>query len=108
MANVYEVTVAWGDCDPAGIVFYPNYIRWFDEASRRLFAAAGLPWDTLFRQYDIIGLPLVSATADFRGPSRHGDTLVIHSEVKEWRRATWRPPTTGGFDEDFGVLSDFR
>ncbi len=21
---------------------------------------------------------------------------------------TWRPPTTGGFDEDFGVLSDFR
>ncbi len=22
--------------------------------------------------------------------------------------ATWRPPTTGGFDEDFGVLSDFR
>ncbi len=25
-----------------------------------------------------------------------------------WDVATWRPPTTGGFDEDFGVLSDFR
>ena len=22
--------VHWGDCDPAGIIFYPTYFRWFD------------------------------------------------------------------------------
>ena len=37
------LTVGWGDCDPAGIVFYPNYFRWFDDASWRLFEAGGLP-----------------------------------------------------------------
>ena len=81
MANVYEMTVAWGDCDPAGIVFYPNYFRWFDEASRRLFAAVGLPWETLFRRYDIVGLPLVSVSAleltsrkrDDNPPKKHGN-----------------------------------
>jgi acyl-CoA thioesterase FadM len=25
-----EILVAWGDCDPAGIVYYPNYFHWFD------------------------------------------------------------------------------
>ena len=29
----YSVTVQFGDCDPAGIVFYPNFQRWMDEAS---------------------------------------------------------------------------
>ena len=43
MVNECQLTVAWGDCDSAGIVFYANYFRWFDEASRRLFVRAGLP-----------------------------------------------------------------
>ena len=28
-------TVEWGDCDPAGIIFYPTYYRWMDAASWR-------------------------------------------------------------------------
>ena len=31
-------TVEWGDCDPAGIIFYPTYYRWMDAASWHLFA----------------------------------------------------------------------
>ena len=34
-------TVEWGDCDPAGIIFYPTYYRWMDAASWHLFAEAG-------------------------------------------------------------------
>ena len=26
-------TVEWGDCDPAGIIFYPTYYRWMDAVS---------------------------------------------------------------------------
>ena len=35
----HEVTVEWGDCDPAGIVYYPSYFRWCDQATYRLFEA---------------------------------------------------------------------
>ncbi len=33
--------VHWGDCDPAGIIFYPTYFRWIDAASWALFELAG-------------------------------------------------------------------
>ena len=33
--------VHWGDCDPAGIIFYPTYFLWFDAASWNMFAEVG-------------------------------------------------------------------
>ena len=41
--NVYAVNVQFGDCDPAGIVFFPNFSRWMDEASLAFFMACGVP-----------------------------------------------------------------
>ncbi len=41
--NSIDITVEWGDCDPAGIVFYPNYFRWFNQGAHALFGAAGMP-----------------------------------------------------------------
>ncbi len=35
--SIYRVTVEFGDCDPVRIVFYPNYCRWIDSATRHLF-----------------------------------------------------------------------
>ena len=34
--------VEFGDCDPAGIVFYPNFLRWMDAAALHFFRAAGV------------------------------------------------------------------
>jgi acyl-CoA thioesterase FadM len=34
--------VTWGDCDPAGIIFYPNYFRWIDSGTWNLFFTVGL------------------------------------------------------------------
>ena len=41
--HTLSVTVEFGDCDPAQIVYYPNFFRWMDAASRHYFAAAGVP-----------------------------------------------------------------
>ena len=84
--NVYRITVEWADCDPAGIVFYPNYYRWFDNATQALFASVGLPWHELFPSYGVIGLPLVETRARFVSPSVFGDKIEIESHVSEWRR----------------------
>ena len=35
--------VQWGETDAAGIVFYPNYFRWFDQATHELLAQLGYP-----------------------------------------------------------------
>ena len=41
----HSVNVEFGDCDPAAIVWFPNFFRWIDAASRHFFVQCGvLPW----------------------------------------------------------------
>lgn len=85
-SHIDQVRVAFGDCDPAGIVFFPNYFRWVDAASRQFFDACGVPsWCDLELVHGIIGTPLVSVTADFAAPARYGEQLDVHTTVEEWR-----------------------
>lgn len=88
--GVYERRVEWGDCDPAGIVYYPNYYRWFDNAGHRLLAAAGYTLERMRGRYGAVGFPLVHTGAAFRKPSRAGDLLRIESRVAAVTRKTIR------------------
>ena len=56
----HRVTVQFGDCDPAGIVFYPNFQRWMDEASLAFFMPCGVPpWREPVKTHGIVGTPLL-------------------------------------------------
>jgi 4-hydroxybenzoyl-CoA thioesterase len=84
--NTYTVEVEFGDCDPAQIVFFPNFFKWFDSGSRRFFVACGVPpWRELEKTAGIIGTPLVDARARFLRTASYGDRLTIETAVKEWR-----------------------
>jgi len=79
-------TVEFGDCDPAQIVFYPNFLKWIDSAARHLFVAAGVPsWAEMEAACGIIGAPLVEVTARFVRPATYGDEITVESWVDEWR-----------------------
>ena len=54
-----RIRVDWGHCDPAGIVFYPNYFRWFDQCTSALFESAGLPLPPAARHSDAVMKNLV-------------------------------------------------
>jgi 4-hydroxybenzoyl-CoA thioesterase len=87
--NCIRIRVEFGDCDPAGIVFYANYFRWFDQCTSALFHAAGLPLRQLFKTHGVVGIPLVEARARFIIPSTYGDELVAESCVSEWRKSSF-------------------
>jgi 4-hydroxybenzoyl-CoA thioesterase len=89
LTNTRTILVEWGDCDPAGIVFYPRYFAWFDAATAALFAAVGLPIHRLFREYGIAGMPMVDTRARFLEPSRFGDEVRIESTITEFRRSSF-------------------
>ena len=84
-----EVTIEWGDCDPAEIVFYPNYFRWFDASTAAHFKAAGLPKPELIRKYGVVGFPMVDTQAKFHIPSRFGDTVTIETRFTNFGRASF-------------------
>ena len=79
LKNNVSVKVSWGHCDPAKIVFYPNYFIWFDQNAHNLFNKAGLNMGHLMDKYGVVGLPIVNAHADFLYPSKYSD--VIEYEV---------------------------
>ncbi len=80
------VEVRFGDCDPAGIVFYPRYHRWMDAASLHFFMSFGVPpWHVLERINGVIGTPMLEHTTRFMKTATYGETIQIRTEVEEWR-----------------------
>ncbi len=84
--HVTRFTIEFGDCDPAGIVFYPNFLRWMDAASLHFFRAMGIPpWRELEAQTGIIGTPIVDVAARFLRPASYGDAIEVETTIREWR-----------------------
>ena len=83
------IDIEWGDCDPAQIVHFPRYFNYFDACTTALFKKAGLTKRKMLKTYRIIGVPMVDVRATFIAPSRFSDSVVIESEVTEWRRSSF-------------------
>jgi 4-hydroxybenzoyl-CoA thioesterase len=84
--HIHRVDVHFGDCDPAGIVFFPNFSRWMDQASLAFFMACGVPpWRELEAARGIVGTPLLEINTRFLLPATYGQTLEVHTSIEEWR-----------------------
>ena len=86
MSDVYTFTrglqVRFGDCDPAGIVFYPRYFEMFNNLVED-WCAEGL--GASFQELHGVrglGLPIVNLACDFVAPSRLGDVLNAELRVE--------------------------
>ncbi|WP_137150094.1 thioesterase family protein [Devosia sp. FKR38] len=89
-SNSTRVEIQFGDCDPAGIVYYPNYFRFFDNATAALLSAAfAMHKRNWLAHYGIAGIPMVDTGARFLVPSRFGDVVEINSEITELGRSSF-------------------
>ena len=85
-----QLTIEWGQCDPAGIVFNSRFFEMFDASTWMLFEAAlGVKPQALAATFGIIGVPLVDARANFLKPAKFGDVVEIASRVSEFRRSSF-------------------
>jgi len=85
-----SVEIQFGDCDPAGIVYYPNYFRFFDNATAGLLSAAfAMHKRNWLAHYGIAGIPMVDTGARFIRPSAFGDVVEIRSEITELGRSSF-------------------
>ena len=76
-----EKRILFQHCDPAGIVFYPQYFYLLSEAMEEFMLAAGKPQHehiTVKRR----GWPIVKLDVDFVGMSRYGETVSIDVMVR--------------------------
>lgn len=77
--------VTFGDCDPAGIVFYPNFFAWFDRTFHDWLREFGGHAD-ICKSLGALGIGLMGVDAKFRAPVYDGDMLEIALSVISFER----------------------
>jgi 4-hydroxybenzoyl-CoA thioesterase len=84
------IPVSFGDCDPAGIVYYPNHFRWFDATFHAMLRDRAGGHAAICARLGAIGLGLMDCGGTFRAPANDGDLLELAAHVVEWRDKTLR------------------
>jgi 4-hydroxybenzoyl-CoA thioesterase len=80
----YPVDVSFGDCDPAGIVFYPNYFRWMDATFHRLLQETAGGHARLCRELGAVGIGLMEVGLFFRSPVTEGQRIHFRITGIDW------------------------
>ena len=84
-----RVQVAWGDCDPAGIVFYPRFYAWMDTVSHVLAREMGISREAMLPPgSDLLGFPVVGTQAQYLTPARMDDLLEVRTRVARLGRSS--------------------
>ena len=90
LVNRRMIRIEWGDCDPAGIVYFPRYFQHFDNCTVALFeTATGLKKIEMVDDNEMAGIPMVNIRARFIVPSRYGDDVAVESQITEFRRSSF-------------------
>lgn len=93
----YRREISFGDCDPAGIVYYPNILAWVDGAFHQHLRAFG-GHAALCARLGSTGMGAVEVTSRFVQPLRDGDVLSIDITRIEWAAKTFELHSEGRTD----------
>jgi YbgC/YbaW family acyl-CoA thioester hydrolase len=73
---VIRKKVHWSDSDAAGVVWFPNFLGWFEDAEEELYAALGKTRQALLDELSF-AMPRVEAHIRFASPARPGQTIRV-------------------------------
>jgi acyl-CoA thioester hydrolase len=89
ITNIIEFQVEFGETDTAGIVFYPNYFRWFDRATHTWLNTIGLEHSELIEKYHY-AQPVTECGCQFVRPLRYNDPVKIETRLIELKESLFR------------------
>ena len=81
-----EIRIYYEDTDCGGVVYYANYLKYFERARTQYLEERGLSVAGLMNEGTVF--VVVHAEADYRSPARYGETLVIETEVSDLTAAS--------------------
>lgn len=84
----HEIRVIFGDTDQMGVVYYANYLRYFESARAAYWRDLGKSYKDL--EAWNVALPVVEAHCNYRRPAHYEDLLVVDTRVTELRGASLR------------------
>lgn len=83
-----DIQVNFGDCDPAGIVYFPRFFDFFHDAMETWFSAhLGVAYAQVVTGRKI-GFPAVHSEADFKVPCAFGESIAVELRVAKLGRSS--------------------
>jgi acyl-CoA thioester hydrolase len=83
-----ELRVIYGDTDQMGVVYYANYLRYFEAARGTLVRASGVSYAEVERSGYL--LPVIEVQVRYLRPARYDDLLAVTTTVEKVRGASVR------------------
>jgi acyl-CoA thioester hydrolase len=83
--NITRYRVIYGDTDQMGIVYYANYLRWFERGRSEFLRQIGLPYTAIEQQG--FNFPVIEVTCRYIQPARYDEVIKIETTLAEIGRA---------------------
>jgi acyl-CoA thioester hydrolase len=75
-----DIRVIYGDTDQMGVVYYGNYLRFFEAARNEWLRAKGARWRDIEAAHGIF-LPVVEAKLSYKRPARYDDIITVETRL---------------------------
>ncbi|HXV83731.1 MAG TPA: thioesterase family protein [Candidatus Binatia bacterium] len=86
LTNLTSYRVIYGDTDQMGVVYYANYLRWFEKGRSEFLRQIGLPYPVIEQKG--VHFPVVEVTCRYAQSARYDEVIQIETELAEVRRAS--------------------
>jgi acyl-CoA thioester hydrolase len=86
LTNITSYRVIYGDTDQMGIVYYANYLRWFERGRSEWLRQIGLPYSTIEQQG--FHFPVAEVKCRYAQSARYDDVVRIETTLVELSRAS--------------------
>ncbi len=78
--------VSYGETDAMGVVYYANYLHWFEQARSLYIRDLGMSYRYI--EDKGIFLPVREASCRYYAPARFDDLIQVHAAINTWSRAS--------------------
>lgn len=83
----WPVRVYYEDTDAGGVVFYANYLKFFERARTELLRSSGFEQDRLLATEGVLFV-VRSVQVDYLRPARFNDLLAVSAKVEERKKTS--------------------
>jgi acyl-CoA thioester hydrolase len=84
-----DIRVIYGDTDQMGVVYYANYLRYFEAGRNEFLRAHGVRYRDFEQQHQVL-LPVVEAQVSYKQPARYDDLVSVFTGLSRIGRASVR------------------
>ncbi len=82
-----DIRIYYEDTDCGGVVYYANYLKYFERARTEYLERRGLSVAQLMQEGTVF--MVVRAEADYRSPARYGETLNVETTLDASKNASF-------------------